>query len=180
MIKNWVRKKSQLLQRTRILDFCEATDVSPYTGKEHQFVFVDSRDWVNVVPVTQDNEIVMIRQYRHGSQQVTLEIPGGMVDAGEKPVASAARECHEETGYRVTNLSSLGELNPNPALFNNTLHTFLGRASKGDPAEHASETEKTEVELIPIERIRPLLLDGTIDHSLVCATLWRLLDSFEQ
>lgn len=180
MIKNWQRKGSQILQKTRILDFCEATDVSPYTEQEHRFVFIDSLKWVNLVPVTQQNEIVMIRQYRHGSQRVTLEIPGGMVDAGEEPCKAAVRECHEETGYVVKTPHSLGDLNPNPALFNNSLHTFYGRVLECSPIVHFSETEKTEVELIAIDRLRTLLLDGTIDHALVCATLWRFLDRWQR
>jgi ADP-ribose pyrophosphatase len=181
MIKSWKRKESQRLQKTRILDFCEATDVSPYTEKEHRFVFIDSLNWVNLVPITEQNEIVMIRQYRHGSQRVTLEIPGGMVDSGEEPSKAAARECHEETGYVVKTLYSLGELNPNPALFNNSLHTFYGRVSTGyRPKVHLSETEKTEVELIAVDRLKPLMLDSTIDHALVCATLWRFLDRWQE
>lgn len=180
MIKNWGRKESQLLQRTRILDFCEATDVSPYTAKEHRFVFIDSLKWVNLVPITEQGEIVMIRQYRHGSQRVTLEIPGGMVDAGEHPEKAAVRECHEETGYVVTNPYSLGELNPNPALFNNSLHTFYGYVREFKPIVNYSETEKTEVELVPICDLKSLLLDSTIDHALVCATLWRFLDGWRQ
>jgi ADP-ribose pyrophosphatase len=176
MIKTWKRNKHQLLQKTRILDVCEATDVSPYTDKVHDFVFIDCPGWVNLVPVTEQDEIVMIRQYRHGSQRVTLEIPGGMVDAGEEPITAAARECHEETGYAPHTVHSLGELNPNPALFNNTLHTFYARVSQAKATAHVSETEKTEVALIPIHRLKALLLDGSIDHALVCATLWRFLD----
>ena len=175
MIKFWKREQSDLLQKTRILDVCEVTDVSPYTGKAHHFVSIECMAWVNMVPVTESNEVVMIRQYRHGSQRVTLEIPGGMLDAGEEPSQAAMRECLEETGYLTKTAYCLGKLNPNPALFNNTLHTFSGRVSEGRPTDHFSETEKTEVELIPIDRLGPLLLDGTIDHALVCATLWRFL-----
>jgi 8-oxo-dGTP pyrophosphatase MutT (NUDIX family) len=85
MIEVWQREHIALLQKTRILDLCEATDVSPYTGKAHHFISIDCAAWVNMVPITEENEVVMIRQYRHGSQDVTLEIPGGMVDAGEEP-----------------------------------------------------------------------------------------------
>ena len=180
MIKNWKRKKMQLLQKTRILDFCEAIDISPYTEKEHHFVFIDSLKWVNLIPITEQNEIVMIRQYRHGSQRVTLEIPGGMVDAGEDPWKAAVRECQEETGYVVSTPHSLGELNPNPALFNNSLHTFYGHVSDCRPKVHHSETERTEVELVNIHNLKTFLLDGTIDHALVCATLWRFLDRWQQ
>ncbi|MDH3992963.1 MAG: NUDIX hydrolase [Gammaproteobacteria bacterium] len=175
MIKSWSRKASRVLQETRILDFCEASESSPYTDKEHNFVFIDSPDWVNLVPITQRDEIVMIRQYRHGSQGVTLEIPGGMVDVGESPVSAAIRECEEETGYLATEVHSLGVLNPNPALFNNALHTYYADVQASSAEAHCSETEVIEVELVAIDRLESLLLDGSIDHALVCATLWRFL-----
>ncbi len=180
MVKPWKRRRIELLQNTRILDLFEVTDVSPYSQKEHSFVYIDSARWVNMVPVTEQGDVVMIRQYRHGSQDVTLEIPGGMVDDGEEPSRAAVRECHEETGYRAESVSSLGELNPNPALFNNCLHTFFGFVSEGGARVHVSETERTAVELVPIGDLKPLLLDGSIDHALVCATLWRFLDRWQE
>ena len=180
MIKNWLRIKDKVLSETRIFSLMEVLDRSPYNNKEHAFSVIDSPDWVNLVPVTDQGEIVMIRQYRHGSQQVTLEIPGGMIDAGEEPVAAAMRECQEETGYIADHVSPLGVLNPNPALFGNRLHTFFGHVVDIDEKIQVSETEKTEVELVPLSQIRRHLLDGTIDHALVCATLWRFLDQWDK
>ena len=121
----------------------------------------------------------MVRQYRHGSQRVTLEIPGGMIDAGECPNDAAKRECLEETGYIVDTVSSLGALNPNPALFDTTLFTFVGRVVAMEDKIHVSETENTQVELVNIPQIKRYLLDGTIDHALVCTTLWRFLDQWD-
>ena len=180
MIKNWLRIKDRVLSETRIFTLMEVLDRSPYNSREHAFCVIDSPDWVNLVPVTEQGEVVMIRQYRHGSQQVTLEIPGGMIDAGEEPVAAARRECQEETGHIVNQVSPLGVLNPNPALFGNRLHTFFGQVIDIDEKVHVSETEKTEVELVPVSHIRKYLLDGTIDHALVCATLWRFLDQWSK
>ena len=180
MMKPWKRSRTELLQNTRILDLFQAIDVSPYTDKEHSFVYIDSPLWVNLVPVTDQGEVVMVRQYLHGSQAMTLEIPGGMVDAGEQPALAAMRECLEETGYRAEAVQCLGELNPNPALFNNRLHTFYGRVAQDGSSVHFSETERTDVELIEIDRLKSLLLDGSIDHALVCATLWRFLDHWRE
>ncbi|NQX88535.1 MAG: NUDIX hydrolase [Halioglobus sp.] len=179
-IKIWKRDRADRLQRTRILDLCQASDVSPYTGKTHQFVYIDAPDWVNMVPLTADNKVVLIRQYRHGSQAVTLEIPGGMVDPGEEPSRAAVRECQEETGYRAETVHSLGRLNPNPAVFSNRLHTFVGCVTPGSAVRHVSETERTEVERVAIDDLRELLLNGVIDHTLVCATLWRFLDEWQR
>jgi 8-oxo-dGTP pyrophosphatase MutT (NUDIX family) len=132
-------------------------------------------DWVNVLPITADQEVVFVRQYRHGSDAISLEIPGGMVDPGEAPIVSAARECLEESGFRASHLTSLGVLNPNPAVFNNQLHTFVAEnvVIEGDIQNTA--TEQTEVVLVPRAELASYLLDGRIDHALVAATLWRYL-----
>jgi 8-oxo-dGTP pyrophosphatase MutT (NUDIX family) len=176
---NWLRIQSKVLNETRIFRLLQVHDRSPHTHKEHQFFVIDSLHWVNLVPVTEQGEIVMVRQYRHGSQRVTLEIPGGMIDAGECPTDAAKRECLEETGYIVDTVSSLGVLNPNPALFDTTLFTFVGRVVGTEAKVHVSETENTEVELVTIPQIKRYLLDGTIDHALVCTTLWRFLDQWD-
>ena len=76
-------------------------------GAERDFVVLDSASWVNVVPVTAEGRVVLIRQYRHGIRDVTIEIPGGMIDAGESPKAAAARELQEETGYTAESLRLL-------------------------------------------------------------------------
>jgi len=100
--------------------------ISPRTGKEHDFYVLDSVNWVNVVAVTPDQKLVMIEQYRHGSNTVELEIPGGMMDAGETdPVATAVRELREETGYEGENARILGRVHANPAILTNTCFTVL-------------------------------------------------------
>ena len=98
-----------------------------------------------------------------------------MVDPGEAPIVSAARECLEESGFRASHLTSLGVLNPNPAVFNNQLHTFVAEnvVIEGDIQNTA--TEQTEVVLVPKAELTSYLLDGRIDHALVAATLWRYL-----
>ena len=174
-IKKWPRISSRALAECRIFDLYEATTVSPESGNEHQFYYIDTADWVNIVPITENNEVVCIRQYRHGNQAVTLEIPGGMVDPGEDPSVSAARECFEETGYHCDSVESLGVLAPNPALFSNKVHTYVARNVRLAGEIQNTATEKTEVTLIPLADIPGLLTNGEIDHALVVATLWRLL-----
>ena len=98
-----------------------------------------------------------------------------MVDPGEAPVVSAARECLEESGFRASHLTSLGILNPNPAVFNNRLHTFVAENVVVDGDIQNTATEQTEVVLVPVVELTNYLLDGRIDHALVAATLWRYL-----
>ena len=174
-VKPWVRKDLSQIADCRVLTVHESVSVSPNTDEEHNFYVMQTADWVNIVPVTDNNEIVCIRQFRHGNERITVEIPGGMVDPGEDPAVAGARECLEETGYETGELISLGILSPNPALFANQLHTYLapGAVRVADVAN--TSTEHTEVQLIPLEQLPDFLISGEIDHALVAATLWRML-----
>ena len=175
LIKPWRRIHTKILADLRILKVQEVTAVSPKTGQEHGFFVLDTVDWVNVLPITDNDEVVFVRQYRHGSDALSLEIPGGMVDPGEVPDIAAARECLEESGFLAEGLTSLGVLNPNPAVFNNRLHTFVAQGVRPSAAIQNTPTEQTEVVLIPVDELSDMLLDGRIDHALVAATLWRYL-----
>lgn len=179
-VKPWVRKDLSQIADCRVFSVHESTSISPRTDKEHQFYVIESCDWVNVIPVTSSNEIVCVRQFRHGSEKISLEIPGGLVDSGEEPIVAAARECLEETGYETDELTSLGVLNPNPAIFPNALHTFVAPNAKLLTGISNTSTEHTEVQLIPMEQVSDLLVSGEIDHALVAATLWRLLYFLKQ
>jgi 8-oxo-dGTP pyrophosphatase MutT (NUDIX family) len=130
---------------------------------------------VQIVPLTSSREVVMVRQYRHGPSDFVLEIPGGLVDDGEDPAIAAARECLEETGYRVGAVHALGSLNPNPALHSHRLHAFYAHDAAPAAAIQNTGTEQTEVELVPLDRLAGMLRAGHIDHALVAATLWRFL-----
>jgi len=174
-VKPWKRVRTKELADCRIFTLFEADALSPESEAEHSFYYIETGDWVNVVPVTASNEIVCIRQYRHGNEEITLEIPGGMVDQGEEPSAAAARECREETGYEVDDLIPLGVLAPNPALFGNRLHTFIAPNARWTGEIENTSTEHTEVQLIPMEQVPDFLVSGEIDHALVAATLWRML-----
>ena len=106
MVKLWKCIRSRTDQSYRIFSIRTDTTLSPRTGAEHDFYVIESRDWVNVIPITADQQVVMVKQYRHGSRQVTLEIPGGLVDPGDTPEKAASRELLEETGYQA---DSVGE-----------------------------------------------------------------------
>ena len=148
---------------------------SPTGGGQHAFFRIRSSDWAQILPVTTAGEAVLVQQYRHGAQRVTLEIPAGLVEAGEEPAAAAVRECLEETGYRAAGATSLGVLNPNPALFSNRLHTFYAHGVERVTDIQNTSTEHTAVVLVPLRDLPRLLRSGEIDHALVAAALWRYL-----
>ena len=153
---------------------------SPVDGARHEFYRIHSGSWAQIVPVTKERDVVLVRQYRHGARRVTLEMPAGLVDPGEDPAQAALRECLEETGYRARDPISLGVLYPNPTLFANRLHAFLATDVVPERAIQNVGAEETEVVLVPARELPKLMLDGTIDHALACATFWRYLHEHAQ
>ncbi len=164
----WKRLQSEMVADCRVFRVRRDRCRSPRDAAvEHDFYCIEAPDWVNIVPLTERNEVVLIEQYRHGSDELTLEIPGGMVDAGETPRAAAGRELFEETGYVPREILFLGKTRPNPAIQNNWIHTFLARdvTFKSEPVFES--TEHTVVRLAPLADIPALIAGGTINHSLV-------------
>ena len=176
--RRWEVLGTEALHDCKVFRVRRALVRSPMSGDTHPFYSIDADPWVNVVPVTADGDVVMVRQYRHGSCEVTLEIPGGIVDPGEDPADAAARELSEETGYRAARVRPLGSLNPNPALFGNRVYTVLAEGVTRVGEVLNGPLEETVVELVPAREIRERLSRGEIDHALVVAALQRwLLDA---
>ena len=172
----WQVVETHDLEDCRVFRVRRSLARSPATGRVHPFFRLDAADWVNVVPVTHDGRVVMVRQYRIGADAVTLEIPGGIVDPGESPAEAAARELLEETGHRAERIEALGALNPNPALFGNRVHSFVARGAAPAAPVRNGETEETVVELVPLAEIPARVRAGEIDHALVVAAFhWLVL-----
>lgn len=167
----WTTIERERIQECRVFDVQRIRSRSPRTGRDHEFFGIGAPDWVNIIPLAEDGRVVMVRQFRHGAEVLTLETPGGMVDPGETPAAAAARELIEETGYRAAEVVALGGVNPNPALFGNRLHVFLGRDARREGPVQPGHTEETVVELVEPAALRRLVLDGVVDHALVVAAL---------
>ena len=172
MIKPWEKVESRLVGDFRIFKLRTDVRVSPRTGKEHDFIVLDSRDWVNVIALTPERQLVMIEQYRVGSDTVELEIPGGLMDAGESPVAAGVRELREETGYEGEHARILGKISPNPAIQSNTCYTVLvENCHCVHPVEFdAGEDLQTQL-VLAADAIR-LVAEGKIQHSLVVVGIY--------
>src|SRR5690349_14464824 len=126
MIKPWQKVSSRPLADYRIFTVRSDEKISPRTGQRHDFFIIDSVDWVNVLAVTPDDQLVMVEQYRHGSNTVELEIPGGVMDRTDlSPLETGVRELREETGYEGEGARLLADVYSNPAIMSNATHTVL-------------------------------------------------------
>ena len=140
---------------------------NPRTGATTRFSLIEAGDWVNVIALTTGGEVVMLRQYRPGIDRVCLEIPGGMIEPGEDPVAAGLRELAEETGYTGGAAELIGKVAPNPAIQNNTLYTVLvtGVALTQPPAPDPGEV--LAMHTSPLSEVTRQIRDGEIEHALV-------------
>jgi 8-oxo-dGTP pyrophosphatase MutT (NUDIX family) len=173
MIKPWQKLSSKPLGDYRIFSVRSDEKISPRTGEKHDFYIIDCVDWVNVLAVTPDEQLVMVEQYRHGSNTVELEIPGGIMDASEtSPVETAVRELREETGYEGEKARLLGNVFANPAIMTNTCHTVLvENCALKHPVEFDSG-EDLITRLVPAAEIPQQVAAGKIRHPLVVVALY--------
>lgn len=147
--------------------FVDATH--PQTGAPKRFSLIEAVDWVNVIALTPDDRVVLVRQYRAGTDSICLEIPGGMIDPGEDPLPAAARELAEETGYTAPRWERLGTTAPNPAIQGNRLHSFLALDAVLTRAPEPDAGEVLALELVSLPDALALVRGGQIEHALVVA-----------
>lgn len=172
MIDKWHRNQSRPRGDYRVFSVREDLAVSPVSGEEYTFFVIEASDWINVIPLTTDGRIVCVRQYRHGTEEVTLEVPGGVVDDGEEPLEAALREMTEETGYVADETIHIGSVAPNPAIQNNRCHTYLARNCRKVSEQNLDGAEEIAVELIDPADVPRLVREGKINHSLVVAAFY--------
>ena len=157
----------------RIFKIRSDEKLNPRTGQRCDFFVIESVDWVNIIAVTPNDELVMVEQYRHGSNSVELETPGGMMDPHEKdPVATGERELREESGYVGNSARALGWVYANPAIMNNRSHFVLVENCR---LQHACEFDHSEdlvTRLVPWREIPALIQTGQIRHPLVIVALY--------
>lgn len=171
-LQPWEHLNEETLARYKVFDVVKARRRSPRTGQDLGFFLIRTEDWVNVVPVTDEGRLILVRQYRHGTETFTLEIPGGLIHRGEDPALAAARELREETGYAARELRPLGRVRPNPALFGNVCHTYLASGCARVGELEMDSGEDIEVVEVPLAEVPDLVRAGGIDHALVVAALY--------
>ena len=153
-------------------DVCELPN-----GKKHEnYYILEYPDWATAFALTEDNKVVMVRQYRHGLGVVSTELPGGVMDKGEDPKTAIARELKEETGYEFESIEKVGQVSPNPATSTNYMHMFVAKGGKKVADQNLDETEDVEVLIVSIDELKQMVRENRIVQSLHVTTIFYALD----
>ncbi len=173
MIRPWKQIGTKQLGKFRIFDVRADRKISPRTKVEHDFFVIGCANWVNVLAITPDQRLVMVQQYRHGSNTVELEIPGGMIDKKDvSPVTAGVRELREETGYAGKKARLAGKIFPNPAIMSNICYTVIVDDCQCVHPVEWDSGEDIVTKLVPLADIPKLVGQGKIQHSLVVVALY--------
>ena len=153
-------------------DICELPN-----GKKHgSYYILEYPSWVSCFALTEDNKVVMVRQYRHGLGVISTELPGGVVDKGEDLETAIKRELKEETGYEFDSIENIGKVAPNPATSNNYMHMFLAKGGKKVADQNLDQTEDIEVLFYSIDEVKELVRQNKIVQSLHTACIFYALE----
>lgn len=174
----WRRGAERRLASTRVFDLHGVQFRHPVRGTEREFIVVQSRDWVNIVALTPEGDVVLVRQFRFGIETLSLEVPGGVIEAGEDPVAAGLRELREETGFVGQRGRLIASVHPNPAIQNNRCHMVLVEDVRRVAATEWDADEEIEVMTLPLAEALARTRHGGITHALainalhLAAALW--------
>lgn len=172
-VETWRIYASKQVADCRVFKIREDNCERESDALKSSFFVIEAPDWVNIVAVAKTNEFVFIEQFRHGIEEIILEIPGGMIDEGEAPETAAKRELLEETGYSSNNWILLGKSCPNPAIQNNTIYHFLALDCEKTHETNFDEHENVVTRLKKIEEIESMMRSGEIVHSLVLTAFYQ-------
>ena len=167
----WEKLGHSLLAKTRIFDLLSTRYRHPHRGTERDFIVLNAPDWVNVVAVTPDNQIVLVRQFRYGIDEFSLEVPGGVIEPNEDPVVAGLRELQEETGFTGGAAKLMGCVRPNPAIQSNRCFFVLVENAVKSQELAWDADEEIQVITVPVEEAFARARNGGIVHGLVLNAL---------
>lgn len=166
-MNKWHTHSETKLGDYRILDMYSVDRSNPSGTIRGEFYYLKAHNWVNIMPITKDNKVVLVKQYRHGSDSITLELPAGLVEQGEEPLKAAIRECIEETGYESESQPELlGTVLPNPAFIKNKCYIYLWKDCELKHKQNLDKDEEIEIVVLDFEEVKEKIRTGEINHSI--------------
>ncbi len=171
----WDLQEDHLHSDCRIFEVHKAIFKRKSDGVVGDFFVLDTNDWVNVLAITPKSEIVLVRQFRYGTEEFSLEPPGGVIEQGEDPIIAGLRELEEETGYMGTNAKLIGTARPNAAILSNKCHFVLVENVKKTAELAFDEHEELVTELHKVQDLKAMVENGEITHSIGLSAIFRLL-----
>lgn len=172
MLKKWIEISSKEILTAHVFRFIQKVRQTPDGKKEGTFDVLQCRNWINILAFDENENLIMVRQYRHGINELSLEFPAGVIDQGEAPLDAAIRELQEETGYSSSDWQEIGKLNPNPAFIDNECRFFLARNCKKTHETNFDYFEEIETELYKLSEVKEMIAQNKIGHSLVACGLY--------
>lgn len=171
-LQKWTFKNKKILSKTSIFDLVSTESKPPHSKDNQIFYRLECPDWVNILPITPDGQVLLIRQFRVGIEDLCLEIPGGILEKNETPEQAALRELEEETGYTTTpnHLTSLGYVWPNPAIQNNRCYLFFAEQVQPTGKLHWDAAEDIEIIVIPYEEFLIKISNNEMKHAIILTT----------
>ena len=163
----WRIQSSEIVADCRIFKVRKDITISPRTGQPYEMFVLEQPDWVNVIPLTMEGQVIMVQQWRHGTRSVHLETPGGLLDKDETPEQGARRELLEETGFEAGEIIKLGTVHPNPAIQTNVQHYILAKNCRKIAAPNLDHAEDIQVKLVPLADVAGMIERGEITHGIV-------------
>lgn len=166
-MKKWIKKNNNEIYHRRILSLAEVECFHPGKQISHTFISLSIPDWINIIAVTDDDKFIMVKQHRIGTDEITLESPGGIAEINESPEVTAIRELREETGYEAGEIHLLKKLSANPAIQNNYIYFFYARNCKKIHSQNLDQEEDIEVLTLTHDEIAEMIRNGGINHSII-------------
>lgn len=171
----WLTQEDKKVFETPIFDLHVKRMAPKPDETAGDFYVLEAPEWINIIALTTENQIILVEQYRHGIDEVTLELPGGMVDEGERPFESAQRELLEETGFTSNDWKTLGKVSSNPAILTNYTHFYVASGCRKTSRQQPGRFEDISAHLMDLEKFFDYVRSGRVHHSIVVAAVAKFL-----
>lgn len=172
MLKKWKELSSKEILKAHVFRYIQKVRQTPDGKKEGTFDVLHCANWINILAFDEKERLIMVKQYRHGTDEISLELPAGVIDPNESALDAAKRELQEETGYSSKDWQEIGVLKPNPAFIDNTCTFFLAKDCKKTHETNFDYFEEIETHLYDLDEVKEMIREKKVGHSLVACGLY--------